>query len=122
MVADKLLRAGAMRRLSALIICLMLVLSLGFGSVAHAAEVPGGVEVSSATSIGHANGDGDQVPADSQKGYAHHHDGCHGHDIGVPITPNSVASVVPLRVTRSVWSSGPVAPAPSDPALRPPQA
>ncbi len=72
MAAGKLLRAGSMHRLSALFLCLMLVLSLGFGSVAHAAEGPG-VEVSTVTSIGHADGDGDQVPADSQKGYPHHH-------------------------------------------------
>jgi hypothetical protein len=121
MVAGKLLRAGPMQRLSALFLCLMLALSLGFGSVAHAAEGPG-VEVSTATSIGHADGDGDQVPADSQKGYPHHHGGCHGHDIGVPMTPNAVTTVAGLRATLSAWDKGPVPLAPSDPALRPPQA
>jgi hypothetical protein len=122
MAVGKLLRAGAMRRLSALFLCLMLVMSLGVGSVAHAAEGPVGVEISAATSIGHADGDGDQVPADSQKGYPHHHAECHGHDIGVPIASNSVASVTEPRVTPSTWNNGPVAPSPSDPALRPPQA
>ena len=121
MVAGKLLRAGPMPRLAALFLCLMLVLSLGFGSVAHATEGPD-VEVSASTSIGHANGDGDQVPADSQKGYPHHHGGCHGHDIGVPMASDAVASATDLRVMPSVWNNGPMTMAPSDPALRPPQA
>lgn len=121
MAAGKLLRAGPMPRLAALFLCLMLVLSLGFGSVAHAAEGPG-VEVSTATSIGHADGDGDQVPADSQKGYPHHHGGCHGHDAGVPMALDPVASVTGLRVALSAWDKGPMPRAPSDPALRPPQA
>ncbi len=121
MVAGKLLRAGPMHRLSAFFLCLMLVLSLGLGSVAHAAEGPG-VEVSVGTAIGHADGDGDQVPADSQKGYPHHHGGCHGHDIGVPMTPDPVASVTGMRIALSVWDKGPMPRAPSDPALRPPQA
>lgn len=113
--------AMVMHRLAAFCLCLMLVLSLGCGSVAHAVEGPG-VEVFAATSIGHADGDGDQVPADSEKGYLHHHGGCHGHDIGVPMTPDPVASVTGLRAIPSAWNNGPTALAPSDPALRPPQA
>jgi hypothetical protein len=109
-------------RLSALFLCFMLALSLGLGSAAHAAETAGGVEISAATSIDHVNGDGDQVPADSQKGYPHHHSGCHGHDIGVPMTPKGVATVAGLRATLSAWDNGPMPLAPSDPALRPPQA
>ncbi len=110
-----------MRRLSALYLCLMLALSLGFGSVAHAAEGPG-AELSTATSIGHADGDGDQVPADSEKGYPHHHGGCHGHDLGVPVTPNRVASIAGPRATPTAWYNVPMALPHSDPALRPPQA
>lgn len=111
-----------MHRLSALFLSLILALSLGFGSVAHAAEGGGGVEISAATSIDHVNGDGDQVPADSEKGYPHHHGGCHGHDTGVPMTSDALAIVAGLRATLSAWDNGPAALAPSDPALRPPQA
>lgn len=111
-----------MHRLSALLVCIMLALSLGLGSVAHAAETAAGVEISASTSIGHANGDGDQVPADSEKGYPHHHAGCHGHDIGVPMMLSPVLSVAELRMELSSRGTAWVPLAPSDPALRPPQA
>jgi hypothetical protein len=111
-----------MHRLSALFLSLMLVLSLGFGSVAHAAEGVKGVELPFAMSIGHVDGDGDQVPADSEKGYPHHHGGCHGHEIGVPITPKAIAPYTALRLTLLPSDSDPMAPAHSGPALRPPRA
>lgn len=121
MAAGKVLWAGPMQRLSALLLCLLLALSLGFGSVAHAVEGRG-VEVSANPSIGHTDNDGDQVPADDQKGYPHHHGGCHGHDIGVPMGLNPIPSLTGLRVTPPAWNNGPMALASSEPALRPPQA
>ena len=111
-----------MHRLTALFLSLLLVLSLGLGSAAHASEGLGCLEVSSATSIGHAEGDGDEVPADSEKGYPHHHGGCHGHHVGVPVTPDTLvlASALGVSPLPRHQSARPLALA--DPALRPPRA
>lgn len=111
-----------MHRLSALLMCLMLVLSLGLGSVAHATEGVTCVDATASSSLDHSVGDGDQVPADADKAYPHHHGNCHGHHVGVPIGADPVASIGGLRVTPLAWNNEPRAPVPSDPALRPPQA
>ena len=111
-----------MRRLTFLFLSLILVLSLGLGSAVHATEGLGCVEVSSAPSIGHAEGDGDQVPADSEKGYPHHHDGCHGHHVGVQVTPDSVVLASAFRVSPLPRNQSALPFALADPALRPPQA
>jgi hypothetical protein len=74
-----------MRSLLAFIACLILVVS-GLSSVAHATEMPGDAAVSAlelATS--HSPGDADEVPADSDRGYPHHHSICHGHDLAAPL-------------------------------------
>lgn len=58
---------------------LMLAVLLWTSSASHAAEAFGCVEVS-AEAAGHFDGDGDQTPADPDKGVPHHHGGgCHGH-------------------------------------------
>ena len=62
------------------------------------------------------------VPADSDKGYPHHHVTCHGDHIGVPVTPAPVFSASAMRVCPLSWDQGAITPATSDPALRPPQA
>ena len=111
-----------MRRLSAFILFLILTLSLGLGSTAHATEVLGCVEVSAALSIGHAEGDGDQVPADADRGYPHHHGECHGHHVGVPIAAGSVQLSADRRVCFLPWEHERRAGAVADPAQRPPQA
>lgn len=51
--------------------------------MAHAAEVVGGRIAGVALSV-HTDGDSDEVPADADKGYPHHHSVCHGHDVGKP--------------------------------------
>ena len=110
-----------MRRLLALVLCLLLTYTLGLGSVAHANEPVTCVETSAAWSIDHADGDGDQVPADSEKGYPHHHGGCHGHHVGVPITSDPTQHSADPRVQRLRWNHDRTAGAITDPALRPPQ-
>lgn len=111
-----------MPRLSALILSLILALTLGLGSVAHAAEGVSGAEVPQSLAWAHSEKDGDQVPADSDKGYPHHHMSCHGDHVGVPITPEPVLPVSALRACPAEWEQGPITPASTDPALRPPQA
>ena len=111
-----------MHRLSALFLGLLLVLTLGLGSVAHASEGVSCVEATAASTLEHSDGDADQVPADADKAYPHHHGGCHGHHVGVPIAADPIDPASSLRMTALVWSNAPKAPAASDPALRPPQA
>ena len=111
-----------MHRLAAFFLSLMLVLSLGLGSVAHAYEgVEGGaMSAAAATALGHHDGDGDEVPADSDKGYPHHHSSCHGEHIGVPVATHAVAS----NANQLVAALFPAQLAPagigSNPDLRPP--
>ena len=111
-----------MRRLLALALCLLLASTLGLGSVAHANEPVTCIEASAASSIDHADGDGDQVPADSEKSYPHHHGGCHGHHVGVPITLDPLQHGTDHRVQRLSWDHNRTQGATADPALRPPQA
>ena len=111
-----------MSRLSALILSLILALSLGLGSVAHAAEGVSGVEVPQSAAWAHSDNDSDQVPADSDKGYPHHHVSCHGDHIGVPVTPAPVFPASAVRACPLAWNQGPIKPASTDPALRPAQA
>ncbi|WP_275504334.1 hypothetical protein [Sphingomonas pollutisoli] len=80
------------------------------------------IDANSAAEIGHTDGDGDQVPADSDKGYPHHHASCHGHHVAAPMAKvesfgqDSIGSMTrPAQVTA-------LAAAAADPALRPPQA
>lgn len=73
-----------MRKLLPLLGCLMLVLT-GFAGMAHAAEAAGGSVLGIELTV-HAPGDGDEVPADSDNGMPHHHNACHGHDVGTPAT------------------------------------
>lgn len=111
-----------MRRLFALFICLLLASTLGLGSIAHASEGVTCIEVSAASTFDHSADDADQVPADSEKGYPHHHGGCHGHHVGVPITSNPVQHSADRRVLPFAWNHDRTAGAVADPALRPPQA
>ncbi|QNA82565.1 hypothetical protein G4G27_15475 [Sphingomonas sp. So64.6b] len=110
-----------MRALFSLFIGLVLALSLGLGSVAHAVE-PVGSCVEAGTTAGHVDGDSDQVPADSDKDYPHHHGGCHGHHVAAPIGDGETIAHARLAsiITRADVRNG-VTHA-SDPALRPPQA
>jgi hypothetical protein len=111
-----------MSRLSALILSLLIVLSLGLGSAAHAMEAGAGIEVPQSLAWAHSSNDGDQVPADSDKNYPHHHVSCHGDHVGVPVMPVPVFPVSAVRACPLAWDQGAIGPASTDPALRPPQA
>lgn len=74
-----------MRRLMALFMTLVLVVSFGDGTVAHAMEPIVPISDHAAQFLGHTAGDSDEVPADADKGYPHHHAECHGHIVGVPV-------------------------------------
>jgi hypothetical protein len=109
-----------MRKLLPFLACLMLVLTTWAG-MAHAAEA-GNVETSSIELAAHASGDGDEVPADADTGYPHHHASCHEHFVNTPTVqaatiPASVASAVPPPVPSRTLSGRD-----TEADLRPPQA
>lgn len=113
-----------MHRLIAMIACVAMLFSLAGGSVAHAMEPIGCVEAPAKTGVDadHVDGDTDQVPMDGEKGYPHHHGGCHGHHIAAPVADAvSFDGLIPSSAMRMEGgdrhtTSG------GDPALRPPQA
>lgn len=116
-----------MLRLVGLLAYILVSISIGLTSVAHAMEPQGGLSIPAGQTaivaeFGHTQGDSDEVPADSDKGYPHHHFSCHGDHIAARLDCEPVV----LADARSLRAE-PVGltPLPSrigDPALRPPQA
>ena len=99
---------------------LALLASMGLGVTAHANEqmcIPG---VEATAVAGHVDGDADQVPADSEKGYPHHHGGCHGHHVAAPL--DRITQAVPPTSTGEHMAddSAELAMAQADSTLRPP--
>jgi len=111
-----------MQRLFALFACVLLVLSFGMGSMAHAMEPIGCVDSEQTAGIGHSEGDADEVSGDSDKPYPHHHGGCHGHHVAA--YPESGDAYV-LHFANRISQSAETPSLPGrrgDAALRPPQA
>src|SRR3546814_2117198 len=80
-------KGGFVRAFLPLLTCLMLVLT-SFSGMAHAADLAGGSIAGVEFTI-HTDGDIDQVPSDSDKNVPHHHNYCHGHDVGAPARTRS---------------------------------
>lgn len=108
-----------MRRLLPLISAFMLVLVLWTGTAAHAAEA---VECGETTvaAAGHFEGDGDEVPADSDKSTPHHHGVCHGHCAAVPADGHAADIGAPSGILQVLAPSNFLSGTPPDLALRPP--
>lgn len=110
-----------MHRVFVLFACLAMFLTLGVGSVTHAMEPIACADVGSDTQAVHSDGDRDQVPADSDTGYPHHHGGCHGHHIAAPAAKADVVSDRHVAsLTRPALISG-LPMVATEAALRPPQ-
>lgn len=88
-----------MRTLLAWLICLGVLFSGGTASVAHAMEPAIGTPIM-AQAIGHFAGDADEVPADADKDYPHHHASCHDHQVGLP----AIAAPGPSRALQLATS------------------
>lgn len=117
----------SVRRLLNILAYLAIVLSLGTTATAHVLERPD-VSVTSQeigvdeVALGHAPGDADQVPSDGDKGYPHHHGGCHGDHVAAPVKISNAALTHDLRLA-PIFASHSMRPlSTADPALRPPQA
>jgi hypothetical protein len=112
--------ASLVSRMLRFLMSLALLASMGLGVAAHANEqmcIPG---VEATAVAGHLDGDADQVPADSEKGYPHHHGGCHGHHVAAPL--DRVAHSAPLAGTgeHMAADSAELAMVQADSTLRPP--
>jgi hypothetical protein len=111
-----------MKRWITLFACLAVFLSFGMGSIAHAMEPIVCLDANTAVETGHTNGDGDEVPADGDKGYPHHHGNCHGHHVAAstakadPVGQGSTRSIIRPKLATALTTAA------DDPALRPPQA
>lgn len=109
-----------MARFLVLFLSVFLTLSVTAGSVAHAMEPIVCIDNVSAQSMGHTSGDGDQVPADSDTSYPHHHGGCHAHQMADRVSVPQVASIIGRISERPVIEISALPASPVDPALRPP--
>ena len=120
-------RVPSVRRLLNILAYLTIALSFGTTATAHVLERPDVAVSSHETRVdevaaGHALGDADQVPADSDQGSPHHHGGCHGHHVAAPIKISNAAPTYDIRLA-PIFASHPMRPlSTADPALRPPQA
>lgn len=109
-----------MRRLATLVCVLLMSVMLWSGATVRAAELAACVNEVRAEAPGHFDGDGDQVPADTDKGAPHHHGACHAHCVAVPNTGEAPAwasqpsSALSLRSTEFLSGLDPGT------ALRPP--
>lgn len=120
-MGDRMIDAVDMRKLLPFFACLMLMLST-WSAMAHAVEVASCSEMMQAEASSHSDGDGDQVPADDEKGYPHHHGNCHGHHVGTPVADKAITQP---RLDASPFGTGrsyALAAHHAGPALRPPQA
>lgn len=108
------------RKMLPFLACLMLILTTWAG-MAHAAEARN-VETSVVGMTGHAAGDGDEVPADADTGYPHHHASCHEHNVNTPAVCD-VPLIDAHHRSAPLASTGPaLAGHLPDRTLRPPQA
>jgi hypothetical protein len=108
-----------MRGLLGLILTFCLFAGLATGAVAHAAELAGDGEVAAAAQWPHAEGDHDQVPADSDRNVPHHHSICHGHDLAAAAKAGGPAPFVGAALPRPAAEAPPAGAMPGSP-LRPP--
>lgn len=109
-----------MKRLLAILLAFFLSVNLAYGAVAHAMEPAVSIDNGVAYSMGHTPGDADQVPADSDKGYPHHHAGCHGHQVAEPEQSYSTPNACVTKAAIAPAASAKLVPAPTMPENRPP--
>jgi hypothetical protein len=114
-------------RLVGLLAYLLVSISIGMTSVAHAMEPQGGMTIAAGQTalvaeFGHTQGDSDEVPADADKGYPHHHFSCHGDHIAAPFECTAIAFADNQTAISEPIGFVPLASRVGDPALRPPQA
>jgi hypothetical protein len=111
-----------MRRLFAFLAVLLLAFGLVFGSTAHAYEAAACIEPCSVSDGGLVVSVSDPAPDKPGKCAPGHCCCCHGHHVGVTVTPDPLAQVAEVRVAPVAAKIGQRALGIPNPALRPPQA
>ncbi|PVE52137.1 hypothetical protein DC431_18665 [Sphingomonas melonis] len=114
-------RKGWLRAMLPFVACLMLVL-VGWTGTANAGGNGTCIDVPQTEMAMHVAVDCDQVPADADKNFPHHHAACHGHCVATPGESRVAIALPPRPVgftheTAPLWLSHQ-----GDAALRPPQA
>lgn len=108
-----------MRLLMPFIACLLL-LATSLTAVAHAAERPEDQVSVTELATYHSPGDADEVPADADRNYPHHHGACHGHDIAAPLSAPATTAVTCEERALRPTAGAPLPTRVADTLLRPP--
>lgn len=103
-----------------LLLCL-LASSLVATAAVHAQESYGSAEIS-CSDTAHAEGDGDQVPADSDQPVPHHHGTCHGHNLTATAAAPALPPVTAARDAPNASGASRLTRRTIDPAMEPPRA
>ncbi|HEY0270053.1 MAG TPA: hypothetical protein VGC10_03590 [Sphingomonas sp.] len=111
-----------MHRLFALLLGLVLTITVSGQTMAHALEPFAAMNPIQAAFAGHTAGDADEVQADADKGYPHHHAGCHEHAIGVPATAQRLPGRSPIALALKARDHAALAASDPGSLLRPPRA
>lgn len=109
-----------MRPLLGFLLALCLFAGVANGAVSHALEHSGFGGVTEATQGLHADGDRDQVPADAHGNSPHHHNICHGHELGTPLKTCGAPVQFVRRLVLKPVSQPALASDPPPHVLRPP--
>lgn len=99
---------------------MILALTLGLGTVAHATEPLVGIDTKLAVELGHSPTDGDEVPADHDKAFPHHHADCHGHQFAKADAAAAQLQFLSLGASPVISVSTMTVLARGSPDLRPP--
>lgn len=113
---------GIVYRLFTPLLGMLLAIMLGGQATAHVLEPIAAISPLEAASTGHTAGDADEIPADGDKGYPHHHAACHDHGLGVPATLESLSYRLPVVQAPRTHICAVLATAKPGSPLRPPRA
>jgi hypothetical protein len=109
-----------MRALLTLIVAVLMIGSLANGAAVHALELSSAGEVTETTLWLHSAGDHDEVPADADRNYPHHHNQCQGHDVAAPLKACPVPTRIRAGITQPSVATAALVAGPPARLLRPP--
>ncbi len=105
-----------MRRFLGLIAFACLLIGSVSGTLVHATEI---ASIEGPASM-HADGDGDQVPADGHAPTPHHHGACHGHELAALIKLSAPRIALLVSTLPVSWRDAAFVAIPPRQTLRPP--
>ena len=102
-----------------LVLCL-LTASVVVTTTSHARESDGVAQLS-CDGAQHADGDADQVPADSDQSVPHHHGTCHGHNLVTASATSAHLPAIPAQLAPNGRGTTPMGGLTLDPVKEPPR-